>query len=97
MPQAGWVFKNPDLAQTLELIAAQGHKGFYEGEFAAKLVTGVKKAGGNWSREDLAAYQVREREPIVFQYRGHQVVTAPPPSSGGIALAEMLRSCRATT
>jgi len=90
VPQAGWVFKNPDLAQTLELIAAQGHKGFYEGEFAAKLVTGVKKAGGNWSREDLAGYQVREREPIVFQYRGHQVVTAPPPSSGGIALAEML-------
>ncbi|HSX59312.1 MAG TPA: gamma-glutamyltransferase [Tahibacter sp.] len=90
VPQQGWVLKNPDLARTLELIAEKGHAGFYEGEFAATLVDGVKKMGGTWSREDLAKYVVREREPIVFRYRGHQVVTAPPPSSGGIALAEML-------
>ncbi len=90
VPKQGWVLKNPDLARTLELIAEKGHAGFYSGEFAATLVDGVKKMGGNWSREDLAAYAVREREPIVFSYRGHQVVTAPPPSSGGIALAEML-------
>ena len=90
VPQQGWVFKNPDLARTLELIADKGHAGFYTGDYAAKLVDGIKKMGGTWSREDLAGYAVREREPIVFPYRGHQIVTAPPPSSGGIALAEML-------
>lgn len=90
LPQQGWVLKNPDLARTLELIADKGHAGFYTGEFAAKLADGVRNMGGTWSREDLAGYAVREREPIVFRYRGHQVVTAPPPSSGGIALAEML-------
>lgn len=90
VPKAGWVLKNPDLARTLELIADKGHAGFYTGDFAAKLVDGIRRMGGNWSREDLANYAVREREPIVFRYRGHQVVTAPPPSSGGIALAEML-------
>lgn len=90
VPKAGWVLKNPDLARTLELIADKGHAGFYTGDFAAKLVDGIGRMGGNWSREDLANYAVREREPIVFRYRGHQVVTAPPPSSGGIALAEML-------
>ncbi|WP_425598866.1 gamma-glutamyltransferase [Tahibacter aquaticus] len=90
VPVQGWVLKNPDLAKTLEIIADKGHAGFYSGEYATKLVDGVKKIGGNWSLDDLARYQVKEREPIVFQYRGHQVVTAPPPSSGGIALAEML-------
>ncbi|GMV29561.1 MAG: gamma-glutamyltransferase [Rhodanobacteraceae bacterium] len=90
VPKAGWVLKNPDLARTLERIADKGHAGFYTGEFATKLVDGIRRMGGNWSREDLANYAVREREPIVFRYRGHQVVTAPPPSSGGIALAEML-------
>lgn len=90
MPKQGWVLKNPDLARTLELIADKGHDGFYKGEFAKRLVTGVARMGGNWSLEDLAGYQVREREPIVFSYRGHKIVTAPPPSSGGIALAEML-------
>jgi gamma-glutamyltranspeptidase / glutathione hydrolase len=90
VPKAGWVLKNPDLASTLELIAEKGHAGFYTGAYAQKLVDGVKQAGGNWTLDDLARYQVKEREPIVFQYRGHQVVTAPPPSSGGIALAEML-------
>lgn len=90
MPKQGWILKNPDLARTLELIADKGHDGFYKGEFAKKLVAGVARMGGNWSLEDLAGYQVREREPIVFPYRGHKVVTAPPPSSGGIALAEML-------
>lgn len=90
LPAQGWVLKNPDLARTLELIADKGHAGFYSGDYAARLVAGVKKMGGTWSVEDLAKYQVKEREPIVFNYRGHRVVTAPPPSSGGIALAEML-------
>ncbi|HVJ61840.1 MAG TPA: gamma-glutamyltransferase [Tahibacter sp.] len=89
VPKAGWVLKNPDLARTLELIASKGHAGFYAGEYAKKLVDGVQAAGGTWSLADLAGYKVKEREPIVFDYRGHRVVTAPPPSSGGIALAEM--------
>jgi gamma-glutamyltranspeptidase / glutathione hydrolase len=89
-PKSGWTFKNPDLAHTLELIAAKGDEGFYQGEFAAKLVDGVKAAGGNWSLQDLSAYQVKERAPIAFDYRGYHIVTASPPSSGGILLAEML-------
>lgn len=93
-PTAGWVLKNPDLARTLELIARKGHAGFYEGEYAKKLVDGVKAAGGTWSLADLSGYRVKEREPIAFDYRGHRIVTAPPPSSGGIALAEMLNILR---
>ena len=90
VPQAGWVFKNPDIAKTLELIATKGNVGFYRGEFAARLVDDVKKNGGRWSLEDLASYKVKEREPIAFKYRDWQIVTAPPPSSGGIAIEEML-------
>jgi gamma-glutamyltranspeptidase/glutathione hydrolase len=84
------MFKNPDIAKTLELIAAKGNDGFYRGEFAARLVDDVKKNGGRWSLEDLANYKVKEREPITFKYRDWQIVTAPPPSSGGIAIEEML-------
>jgi gamma-glutamyltranspeptidase/glutathione hydrolase len=89
-PKAGWTFKNPDLATTLELIAAKGNDGFYKGDFAKKLVDGINAVGGNWSLKDLADYQVKEREPLTFDYRGWSIVTAPPPSSGGVALEEML-------
>ncbi|MFT3789534.1 MAG: gamma-glutamyltransferase [Rudaea sp.] len=90
VPKAGWIFKNPDIARTLERIAADGNEGFYHGEFAAKLVDDVKAKGGRWSLDDLASYQVKEREPISFRYKDWQIVTAPPPSSGGIAIEEML-------
>ncbi|NCT67958.1 MAG: gamma-glutamyltransferase [Rhodanobacteraceae bacterium] len=90
VPKAGWTFKSPDLARVLERIAAHGNDGFYRGETAKTLVDGVRAAGGRWSLEDLASYTVKERAPIAFDYRGWQIVTAPPPSSGGIALAEML-------
>ncbi|MBR0344153.1 MAG: gamma-glutamyltransferase [Rudaea sp.] len=96
VPKAGWVFKNPDVAVTLELIANKGFDGFYRGEFAQRLVDDVKKNGGRWSLEDLASYKVKEREPISFDYRPAgtaqtwRIVTAPPPSSGGIAIQEML-------
>ncbi|MEO8459551.1 MAG: gamma-glutamyltransferase [Dokdonella sp.] len=89
-PKAGWVFKNPDIAATLERIAEQGDDGFYRGEFAQKLVDGVRAAGGNWTLADLESYRVKIRDPITIDYRGWRIVTAPPPSSGGIALAEML-------
>ncbi len=90
-PQVGETFKQPDLARTLELIAAKGFDGFYRGDVADKLLAGVKAEGGNWTAEELAAYRVREREPTKFKYRDWQVTTAPPPSSGGVALAQMLQ------
>jgi gamma-glutamyltranspeptidase / glutathione hydrolase len=89
-PKVGWTLKNPDLAHTLELIAAKGDDGFYRGEIAQKLVDGVKAAGGDWSLKDLDSYRAKEREPLAIDYRGWHIVTASPPSSGGIVLAEML-------
>lgn len=90
VPKEGWTFRSPDLARLFEGIAAHGNGGFYSGEMASRLVDGVRAAGGNWSLGDLAGYKVKERAPIAFDYRGYHIVTAPPPSSGGIALAEML-------
>jgi gamma-glutamyltranspeptidase / glutathione hydrolase len=89
-PKEGWVFKSPDLARVLESIAAHGNDGFYRGEVAKKLVDGVRAEGGRWTLEDLAGYAVKERAPLTIDYRGWHIVTAPPPSSGGVALAEML-------
>ena len=89
-PAQGAVWRDPDQARTLELIAEKGNDGFYHGETAAKLIGAVKAAGGNWTLADLASYQARERTPITFNYRGYRIVTAPPPSSGGVAIAEIL-------
>jgi gamma-glutamyltranspeptidase/glutathione hydrolase len=90
-PKEGDIFRQPDLANTLEILAAKGFDGFYRGEIADKLLTGVNAEGARWTAQELAAYRVREREPISFEYRGWRIVTAPPPSSGGVALAEMLQ------
>ncbi len=87
----GDLFRQPDLAATLERLAAKGHDGFYRGITAQRLLAGVKAEGGQWTAQELAAYQVKEREPLQFEYDGWKVTTAPPPSSGGIALAEMLQ------
>ena len=87
----GDIFRQPELARTLELLAEKGFDGFYRGETARKLIKGVNQAGGRWTARELAAYQVKQRAPITFDYRGWKVTTAPPPSSGGIALAEMLQ------
>jgi gamma-glutamyltranspeptidase/glutathione hydrolase len=89
--QEGDVFRQPDLARTLELLAEQGFDGFYGGEVGAKLVAGVNAEGGAWTAGELAAYRVKEREPVRFRYHDWDIVTAPPPSSGGIALAQMLQ------
>jgi gamma-glutamyltranspeptidase/glutathione hydrolase len=89
-PAADAIWRNPDLATTLELLADKGDEGFYRGEFAARIIDAVRAAGGTWTLDDLAAYRVKERDPITLDYRGWHIVTAPPPSSGGIALAEML-------
>ncbi|UPG86879.1 gamma-glutamyltransferase [Luteibacter aegosomatis] len=90
VPQKGWTLKQPDLAKTLERIAAQGHDGFYKGETAKLLLSSTRKAGGNWTAADLESYTVKEREPLRVDYKGFRIVTAPPPSSGGVAIAEVL-------
>ena len=90
VPKEGWVFKTPDLAHVLEAIAAHGNDAFYRGAFARKLVDGVRAEGGRWTLDDLAGYTVKERKPLSAEYRGYHMVTAPPPSSGGIAIAEIL-------
>jgi gamma-glutamyltranspeptidase/glutathione hydrolase len=89
-PAEGAIWRDPDQARTLELMAAHGDDGFYRGETAQKLVAAVRAAGGNWTLADLANYQAKERTPISVDYRGYKIVTAPPPSSGGVAIAEIL-------
>ena len=93
-PVPGKAWHDPDQARTLEILARQGRDGFYKGELANQLVAAVRAAGGNWSAADLAAYQVKERAPISVDYRGYRIVTAPPPSSGGVAIAEILNILR---
>ena len=90
VPQAGWRLKQPDLANTLTAIAQHGHAGFYSGAVAKAMTDAVRAAGGYWSGDDLARYKIKERAPITFNYRGARIVSAPPPSSGGVALASML-------
>mgnify|MGYP001243183808 CR=1 FL=1 len=79
-----------DLGHTLERIAAEGRDGFYAGETARLLVAEMEREGGIITLEDLARYQARERTPVHGTYRGYDVISMPPPSSGGIALVEML-------
>ncbi|MCK7595283.1 gamma-glutamyltransferase [Pseudomarimonas salicorniae] len=90
-PAEGTRMRNPDYARTLERLASEGRDGFYRGELAAKLVAGVRERGGIWSEQDLVDYRVVERKPLRLQHRGYRIVTAPPPSSGGIALAQTLQ------
>ena len=82
----------PDLARTLQLLADKGFDGFYRGDVATKLrgVACTPKAA-HWTPAELAGYRVRERAPLRFSYRDWRITTAPPPSSGGIALAEILQ------
>ena len=90
VPEMGQLIKLPDLADILEKVAKEGRDAFYKGEVAQRLVDGVRAAGGIWTMEDLAGYTIKEREPVRTIYAGYELVTAPPPSSGGIAIAEIL-------
>ncbi|MGI9264401.1 MAG: gamma-glutamyltransferase [Gammaproteobacteria bacterium] len=90
MPEEGALFRQPDLARTLERVARLGRDGFYRGETASLLVSAVRDHGGIWSETDLAEYEVREREPIVGHYKGVRIVSCPLPSAGGIGLVNML-------
>ena len=89
-PQLGDIIVQKDMAKTLKSIAKHGNKGFYQGKVAKRFIKAVKQAGGNWTMQDLANYKIVEREPIYTTYHGKKLITAPPPSSGGIALATML-------
>ena len=88
--QPGDTLKQPDLARTLKLIRARGAPGFYQGETAAKLVAASRAGGGILSQADLDAYDVREMPPLECDYRGFRIVSAPPPSSGGVVICEIL-------
>ena len=88
----GTVFKNPALAAVLTRIAEQGPAGFYEGPTAELIVQQMKRSGGIITHDDLRGYQAKFREPVRIAYRGHEVITMPPPSSGGLVIALMLRA-----
>jgi gamma-glutamyltranspeptidase / glutathione hydrolase len=87
--QPGETFRQPDLARTLERIAAKPDD-FYHGSLARELAAALQKGGGVITADDLAHYAVKEREPIRGTYRGYDIISAPPPSSGGTVLIESL-------
>ena len=87
--QAGDLFKQPELARTLERISKNPDE-FYHGAMARELAAAIQKGGGLVTAADLAAYEVKERQPIRGSYRGYDIISAPPPSSGGVALVEIL-------
>ena len=88
--EEGELFRQPDLARTLGLIRDQGRDGFYRGETARLLAEEMVRGGGMITEEDLARYEAQERTPIHGTYRGYDLVSMPPPSSGGTAIVQML-------
>ena len=89
--EPGEIFRQPELARTLERIAANPKANeFYKGALAQELAAEIKRGGGLVTAEDLAEYEVKERQPIRGTYRGYEIISAPPPSSGGIVLVEAL-------
>jgi len=87
--EQGEVFRQPELARTLERIAKDPND-FYHGAMAHELAASLQKGGGLITADDLAHYEVKEREPIRGTYRDYEIISAPPPSSGGTALLEIL-------
>jgi len=87
--QPGEIFRQPDLARTMERIAAKPDD-FYHGAMARELAAAMQKGGGLITVDDLAHYEVKEREPVRGTYRGYEIISAPPPSSGGTVLIESL-------
>lgn len=91
IPAEFGLLRQADLVRTLERLARDGHAGFYGGETAQKMVTAVRAAGGIWSARDLAKYRVVERQPLRYPLaNGRELISAPPPSAGGVALAQSL-------
>jgi gamma-glutamyltranspeptidase/glutathione hydrolase len=79
-----------DLASVIEAIGRDGERAFYDGPVAAKIVAGVRAAGGRMTQDDLKSYRAVERAPLHGLYRGHDIVAMPPPSSGGVHIIELL-------
>jgi gamma-glutamyltranspeptidase/glutathione hydrolase len=91
IPQKFGLLRQPELARTLEQLGAAGHEGFYGGTVAKQLVKAVRDAGGIWSLKDLSEYRIVERQPLRVQLgQGRELISAPPPSAGGIALGQSL-------
>jgi gamma-glutamyltranspeptidase/glutathione hydrolase len=88
--RAGGTMRQPELADALELLGAEGAAPFYTGAVGAAIAGWISERGGMLTAEDLAAYRVIEREPVRVRYRGRHVVTNPPPSAGGILIAQAL-------
>ena len=88
--EPGDTFRQRELAATLKRIKKYGAKDFYEGEIARKFAAAEQANGGTIALEDLNAYQAAERKPITGHYRGYDVITSPPPSSGGIGILQMM-------
>lgn len=88
--QAGDLWQQKDLANTLQTISDEGKEGFYKGHIADMIIAEIKRGNGVMTHEDLANYHVVEREPIIGTYRGYTIASMPPPSSGGIHLIQML-------
>jgi len=90
--EAGDTIKYPKLVETLKRIKTNGRDEFYKGKTADILVEQVQKLGGIITKEDLANYEAQWRDPITFMYKGHKIISMPPPSSGGICIAQILKS-----
>ncbi len=88
--EPGELWRQPDLASTLDRIRKQGRDGFYRGETARLIAKAMRDNGGLITEQDLVDYQAKEREPIRGRYRGYEIYSMPPPSSGGVAIVEML-------
>ncbi len=88
--QTGDLWRQPALADTLEQIAKNGPQAFYGGALADTMAARVQAMGGLWTAQDLANYEAIERAPIEFDYRGHHIITMPPPSAGGVVLHQIL-------
>ena len=86
----GETLRNPDLARSMQLIARDGAKAFYDGPIGAAIVAEAKAHGGLITAADLKGYKVVEREPVKGSYRGYQIVSMPPPSSGGVHVVQIL-------
>jgi len=94
-PAEGSTWKDPDLARVLQRIASDGRDGFYKGAAAALIADEMKTGRGIITREDLERYEPKWRPPVAFTYRGHQVISMPPPSSGGVTLAMIAQQLEA--
>lgn len=91
VPQELALFRQPELARTLEQLGDQGRNGFYAGPVAQKMVNTVRAAGGIWTLQDLANYRIAERQPLRVQLNNkRELISAPPPSAGGVAIAQSL-------